>query len=95
MSTENKFSADINLDCGEAKDFCHKYGSMHASGIARAFGFKGKGSIKAAQALKNYAWNKYTAEGLRKSGKIQVAQSYENICNRIYKEDIKGKIECW
>lgn len=43
-----------------------------------------KGTVKATIGLRCYAWNKATAIACRLEGKIQIAQQYEAICDRIY-----------
>lgn len=87
---------DLNLDEPKAAEkFVTKHGTRKGRTLARALGLSGKGSEAAATALSNYAWNKKTAEALREKGEIRTAEIYEDICDRIYKEDIAGKIECW
>lgn len=87
---------DLNLDDeAECAEFLENHGTMKGRALANRLGFKGKGAATAATALSNYAWNKRTATFLRKMGDIAETQRYEEICDSIYSEDIKGKIECW
>ena len=91
-----KFKIEINLDDEqEVQAFIDAHYTNRGWQLARKLGFKGRGSAKAASALSNYAWNKITAMGLRKKGGIDMAQQYERICDMIYSQDIRGKIECW
>jgi hypothetical protein len=90
------FKADINLDDeSEAREFIETHGTRKGRGLANSLGFHGKGATAAAGALSNYAWNKATACDCRLKGDIPAALVYEAICDRIYSEDIKGKIDCW
>ncbi len=90
------FKIDLNLDAMcEANEFIHKFGTTKGRALANLLGFKGKGSARAATALSNYAWNKQTAIGCREHGKIQTAIMYEDICDKIYTENIQPSIECW
>lgn len=87
---------DLNLDDEEeCTDFILKYRTLKGRALANRLGLKGRGSVAAANALSNYAWNKRTATFLRLAGEIESAQKYEKICDWIYSEDISGKIECW
>jgi hypothetical protein len=88
--------ANINLDdIDEALDFIEKFGDSTARQISKHFSFQGKGSVSAGQAIKNYAYNKVTAYNCRISGDIRGALMYEEVCDKIYSEDIEGKIVCW
>ncbi len=90
------FSVDINLDDEETVNaWIATHNTNKGRIVANRLGLKGKGSSDLATALSNYAWNKYTAIGLRKRGEIQTAISYESICDRIYKQDIAPVCECW
>ena len=90
------FKLEINLDDeSEVETFISRHGTINGKLLAYELGLHGKGSVKAATALSNYAWNKWTALGLRKEGKIASALEYEKICDSIYKEDIEPFIECW
>jgi len=90
------FSANFNLDCPNDREaFLKRFGPARGRVLANRLGFRGKGSVKAANALMNYAHNKGTARACRKYGRIQSAQRYEAICDRIYKEDIQPLIKCW
>lgn len=87
---------DLNLDDQtECVEFLEKYGTLKGRALANRLNLKGKGSSRAATALSNYAWNKRTANWLRSMGDINDAIKYEEICDKIYSEDIDGKIECW
>jgi len=91
-----KFAIDLNLDDEyEVEDFINAHGTSKGRGLANTLGFKGKGSVAAANALSCYAWNKHTAISCRKRGDITNALKYEAICDWIYRDDITGKIECW
>ena len=94
LDMNNKIS--INLDDEQTvEDFLKNYGCSSKRKIANSLGLSGKGSFKAAQSLKNYAINKITAMRARKNGNISTAIRYEEICDRIYREDIEGKEICW
>lgn len=87
---------DLNLDDEtECVEFLEKYGTLKGRALANRLGLKGRGSATAATALSNYAWNKRTGQSLRSTGDINDAVKYEEICDKIYSEDISGKIECW
>lgn len=91
-----KFAIDLNLDDeSECSEFIKKHGTGKGRWLANRLGFKGEGSAKGATALSCYAWNKITAFHCRKRGEINTALVYEEICDRIYKEDIQPFIECW
>jgi hypothetical protein len=92
-----KFKLDINLDDKEERDtFLDKYGVSGARQIANRLGLKGKGSVLLAQALRNYAWNAHTAYEMRlKNGYTNTAIMYEEIADRIYREDIQPVCERW
>jgi hypothetical protein len=84
---------EMNLDDEqEVEKFIETYGTNKGRLLANHFGLSGKGSTKLATALSCYAWNKHTAIMLRRNGSIQVALTYENICDRIYKRDLQGKV---
>lgn len=94
----SKFKLEINLDDeSEVENFIKKYGHRSTGSgrwIANALGLKGRKSTLLAERLRGYAWNKYTAMGLRKEGKIATALQYEQICDDIYKR-ITPLCECW
>ena len=93
---KTKFKTDLNLDDEtEVNEFLKSHGMRRRRNIAKELGFEGEGSFEAAQSLKNYAWNKVTAISERKKGNISRAEVFEDICDRIYKEDIEPNIECW
>lgn len=86
----------LNLDDEETvESFIDLFGTTRGRQLANRLGFYGKGSTKAANAFSNYAWNKWTAINCRKNGMINDALNYERICDKIYSEDILGKVECW
>lgn len=90
------FQFDGNLDDEtEARAFIDTHGTLRGRALANRLQFTGTGSAAAASALSGYAWNKATAIDCRLRGDIQAALCYETICDRIYSEDISGKIECW
>jgi len=75
----------INLDDeSECEAFINAHGTTKGRRLANKLGFSGKGSEKRADSLACYAWNKWTAIGLRKRGEIGKAMAYEAIANRIY-----------
>ena len=91
-----KFSFDINLDCpNDLRDFLNFNGMRTGRELAGKLGFEGEGSVRAANALIDYAWNKSTAKNFRKLGYIESSLCYEEICDSIYDNEISGKIECW
>lgn len=76
-----------NLDClqpAELRAFC----AHHQRGAAwqELFPEGGEGSLKATNALANYAANKAEAIELRREGDIRLALMYEAFCDRIYNE---------
>lgn len=87
---------EINLDDeAECFEFVKKYSTLKGRALANRLNLKGEGSSQAATALSNYACNKLTAITCRNHGRISEAAMYEEICDKIYSEDISGKIECW
>ena len=91
-----KFQIDLNLDCpNDLADFIACHGTNRGQSLANALRFQGKGAVLAANALINYAWNKKTAISCREKREIQTALKYEEICDKIYSQDIIGKIDCW
>ena len=93
------FKADLNLDDEiEAHEFLREYSatiSPTGRRLAKRLGFVGKGSCRAAKALWNYAMNRQVAFTTRREGNIATALQYEEICDRIYRQRIQGRIECW
>ena len=90
------FKLELNLDTvDEAENFINKYNTSKGRSLANKLKLKGKGSSKLATALSNYAWNTYTAQRCRLQGRIETALQYENIADRIYKDDIKPVCLCW
>lgn len=74
-----------NLDC-ETPDFLMDFWSKHQGGRGARILFPGggKGTRRATADLANYAANKATAMRCRAQGEIEVALSYERICDNIY-----------
>lgn len=90
------FKLDVNLDDEqELEEFLETYEPQRGRQLANSLEFKGKSSVEAANGLMNYAHNKRAAMLCRKTGNIQGALGYEQICDRIYKENIQPLIECW
>ena len=94
-----KFQIDINLDDEqECVEFLRTH-MIHPgpSGrrLSNKLGFKGRGAGLAAKALWNYAMNRQVAFTTRREGRITTALQYEAICDRIYRDSIRNKIECW
>ena len=90
------FKIDINLDDEtENENFINTHKTSSGRILANRLQIKGKGSSKLATSLSGYAWNKYTAINLRKEGNIQRAKEYEDIADRIYKNDISPVCICW
>jgi hypothetical protein len=95
-TTQPQFSIDLNLDDEhEAQEFTKAHGTTSGRALANRLGFRGKNAAKAATALSCYAWNKVTAIDCRMRGKIETAQRYEAICDRIYRNTIQPLIACW
>ena len=96
MNTADKFNAEMNLDDPyDIQQFIASYKTTKGRSLANRLGFVGKNSVRAANALSNYAWNKHTAICLRTKGDIVTGQKYEAICDRIYTQDINPLINCW
>jgi len=90
------FELEVNLDCPKSLEkFLKTYEPTRGRALANRLAFSGKGSAKAANALMNYACNKRAAIMCRQRGKISAAIQYEDICDRIYREDIQPLIKCW
>ncbi len=84
---------ELNLDCMpacEIMEFIEFIGNglrpVKAGQIL--FPTRFKGYLRVTRNLRNYAWNKYTAMGLRGHGEVGKAIAYEKICDRIY-DDLK------
>jgi hypothetical protein len=93
---ELPFTADLNLDCiNDLEEFLSKHEPIRGRSLAHRLGFRGPGAVKAANALMNYAQNKRAAITCRKSRRIPTARQYEEICDRIYREDIEPLVKCW
>ena len=74
-----------NLDAmsqNELSDFWNLHGS--GTRFIIIFPKGGAGTKKAANDLANYAMNKSTAMRMRLEGRIQDAEKYERICQRVY-----------
>ena len=90
------FEHPVNLDDQqELEQFLSSHEPARGRLLANMLRFKGRSAVRAANGLMNYAQNKRAANLLRSSGKIQKAKDYEDICDRIYKEDIQPLIKCW
>lgn len=90
------FTYEVNLDCpNDLEEFLTKYEPARGRRLANLLGFKGRHSVQAANGLMNYASNKRAAVSERLAGRIRDACMYEDICDRIYKEDIQPLITCW
>lgn len=75
-----------NLDCLERVElmkFWRDYAG--ATNAARLFPNKQSGYKRATADLANYAANKATAMLCRERGEVESAQTYEGICDRIYR----------
>jgi hypothetical protein len=84
---QNSLLSNLNLDDeNQVKNWIEKFGTLRGRRLANQLGLKGKGAVKTANALSNYAWNKHTAIDNRKRGMIITAQNYEKICQAIYIE---------
>lgn len=83
---------DLNLDSmehDELVEFASKFignGVRPIKAARELFPNREKGYVEATTNLRNYAWNKATAITLRLDGQIDTAITYENICDRIYRE---------
>lgn len=90
---------NFNLDDEVELDFVRtEYGILQGCRgrrLAAKLGWSGKGSSRAANAVANYVWNKLTAMQCRRAGKIQEAKQYEDICDRIYTQDLQPVVEVW
>ncbi len=90
------FTIEVNLDVEpDCCDFLAEFEPARGRRLANLLGFKGRHSVRAADALMNYAQNKRAAFMCRKRGSIQTALQYEKICDRIYREDIQLLVQCW
>lgn len=91
-----KFKLELNLDdLGECQNFINTYGTTKGRMLANLLGLKGTGSTTLADALSNFAWNAHTAHNLRMNGDIARAYTYEDICDKIYNDDIHPICDCW
>lgn len=90
------FTYDVNLDCpADLESFLDMAEPCRGRRLANMLKFKGKFAVQAADGLICYALNKRAANTLRLQGNIAAAQSYEEFCDRIYREDIQPLINCW
>lgn len=91
-----QFKIEINLDDPiEREEFINRHGTMKGRSLANRLSLDGKGSALLATSLSNYAWNAFTAYRLRQNGEIETAKIYEEIMDKIYKNDIQPICECW
>jgi len=94
--SDKPFKLDVNLDDEvELDEFLKKHEPRSGVVLAHRLGFHGRGCGRAAYALMHYAQNKRAAVSCRRHGRIATAQQYEDICDRIYREDIQPLIKCW
>lgn len=85
-------AAELNLDdLDEACAFIAEHGTLTGRALANRLGIKGTGSGKLASALSAYAWNRATYARCCARGYMETAQRYEDICDRIYREELQGK----
>jgi hypothetical protein len=90
------FTYEVNLDCpNNLEEFLTKYEPARGRRLANLLGFKGRNSVQAANGLMNYASNKRAAHICRRGIMLTQAKMYEDICDRIYQEDIQPLINCW
>ncbi len=78
-----------NLDCmpaDELMDFWKKFQRPSRKDAEELVGDRRRGYTTIAGKLAGYASNKATAVRCRQKGKIASAESYEAICDCIYKE---------
>jgi hypothetical protein len=77
----------INLDDDfERAMFLREHGTLRGRTLANRLSMTGSGSIRKAEALMNYAWNREAAHATRRQGDIVHALEYEDICERIYEK---------
>ena len=96
VMSDKPFKLGINLDDEvEVEGFLSMHEPIRGVALAHRLGFRGRHCKRAADALMNYAHNKRAALSCRLKGQIATAQQYEDICDRIYREDIQPLIECW
>jgi hypothetical protein len=85
----NNETGDFNLDDmdeADIREFAEKVRENPARFAATIFPNKPSGYVKVTKDLGNYAWNKLTAIGLRKGGQVKKAKTYEDICDKMYRE---------
>mgnify|MGYP003493427617 FL=1 len=83
MRERPQFNLD---DQAERSAFLERFGTMTGRALANRLGLRGKGSTSVARALSCFAWNAETAAQCRRRGDVAVAQQYEGIADRIYRE---------
>jgi hypothetical protein len=94
--SDKPFQLDINLDDeAELELFLDTHELVRGVALAHRLGFRGRRCKRAADALMNYAQNKRAARSCRFKGRVATAQQYEDICDRIYREDIQPLTQCW
>ncbi len=94
--SDKPFALDINLDDeAELDEFLREYEPWRGVSLARRLGFRGSQCKRAANGLMNYACDKRAAVLCRRRGRPDTSLKYEDICDRIYREDIQPLIECW
>ena len=72
------------MDESELQAWWKEHQQITRTQAATIFPGRPKGYLRITQDLANYAVNKITAMQLRLKGKIEQAQVYEGICERIY-----------
>lgn len=79
----------MNLDGIDKDDLWDLHNRLHKHPVIEArklFPCRPRGYVVAARTLSHCAANKATAMGLRLTGKIAEALTYEAICERLYDE---------
>lgn len=96
MQAKPPFTIDLNLSIpGNSITFLKRYEPARGRRLANLLEFHGRHSVKAADALMNYAQNKRAENMCNQRGIKKTAKQYEDICDRIYREDIVPLIKCW
>lgn len=79
----------LNLDDKAERDaFINRFGTSRGMRVANALGIRGKGAKRIGTALSCYAWNAHTAYQCRFEGNVTTARQYEDIADRIYRDDL-------
>lgn len=85
------FDPAPNLDAmsyEELRDFLQHVGigPRPVEAARRLFPDRPRGYLVATRKLRSYGWNKVSAVGCRVRGDVEMAKTYEAICDRIYRE---------